>query len=785
MKRSIAIIFLISFGLDAHVSVALAQQTNEPSQSAVLEEIVVTARFRDESVQDIGASIAAYGGDQIDALGIESVSDLAALTPSLNLSDRGPNRNEISIRGIGRSLFQQDVSLSPANIGLYFDDVPVNMPTGAQLDIRSFDLARVEVLRGPQGTLFGEGAQGGAIRYVSADPDLTEFGGAVEVYASTITDGDTGFGGGLMLNMPLSEDKVGLRLSAYRTDQGGFIDNVADGTEDTNGFDANTIRAVLLAKPNDRFRARLMATYEEFSQGAFPRVDSNTDDLVFGLSTAGNFTDDEYSIFSANLSYNFGPLELISISSIHDRKRSREQIEMVNSLISTIFNGFASFVPSNQIDTQDWQQVSQEFRLVSDLDGPFNFVAGAFYKDFELEIVADARSSIYAPFWGATFGTPVNVPSGLASEVAAALGLDAIFGTPIQELLTNDGDQFSLFAEGTFELNDAWKVIAGVRYHKEDITAATTAGLTGLISVGAPTPAFSADTDIEIFLPKFSVEYQPNDSVLAYVTYSEGVRNGNLNSPGSLGIIAGDPALGGLPAALAVAAYDEELVKAVELGLKTSFRDDTLRLNGSIYQNKIEDLQGFVIFGALGGIVANVGDGQSQGIEAELVWRANDFLNIFAGANFTEAELEEPRIFSAPAVATFSNDQKIPFIPETTYSLGAQVTVPSSSSDLIWDGSIVYTYSDEYTTFFQGDEGTIANPYIGDHSILNLSVGVSGERWKASLRVDNVLDEREIIGSGPFDVLFGGPPPGAAGLTYDDRIVTRPRMATLTLQWNF
>ena len=154
-KKKLLALTCASFGASLS-QVPLAQE--EGAQS--LEEIVVTARFREQSVQDIPASMVAFSGEQMAEQGIQDVRDLAKLTPSLNVQDRGPGRNELSIRGIGRSVFQQDIAVSPANIGLYLDDVPINVLQGNQLDIRSFDLNRVEVLRGPQGTLFGEGAQG-------------------------------------------------------------------------------------------------------------------------------------------------------------------------------------------------------------------------------------------------------------------------------------------------------------------------------------------------------------------------------------------------------------------------------------------------------------------------------------------------------------------------------------------------------------------------------------------------------------------------------------------------
>ncbi len=160
MKNSLIAALVLSGSICLPLLIPVAYAQDEEIE---IEEVLVTARYREESIQDIGASIKAISTRELDERGVNTISALAALTPSLSNQERGPNRNEISIRGIGRSLFQQDLTISSPNIGVYFDDVPVNVVVGSQMDIRNLDLARVEVVRGPQGTLYGEGAEGGAV----------------------------------------------------------------------------------------------------------------------------------------------------------------------------------------------------------------------------------------------------------------------------------------------------------------------------------------------------------------------------------------------------------------------------------------------------------------------------------------------------------------------------------------------------------------------------------------------------------------------------------------------
>jgi len=300
-----------------------------------LEEILVTARFRAESAQDIGASISALDSGALRDQGINSARDLANAVPSLNLQDRGPGRNEISIRGVGRSVFQQDIVASAANIGVYLDDVPVNVLQGAQIDLRSFDLGRVEVLRGPQGTLFGEGAQGGAIRYFSQDPEYNEFGGQLEVRAAAVNDGDADVGGGLAINIPISEDKAALRIVGNRVVEPGYIDNDVDGTQNTNDYGANSLRAVFLAEPNERLKIRLMGVYSDADQGAFATMNGDPDaQTLFNISTEGSYVRDEYYIASANISYKFDDFRIESITSYFERNRDRRVLDWCQEFVS-------------------------------------------------------------------------------------------------------------------------------------------------------------------------------------------------------------------------------------------------------------------------------------------------------------------------------------------------------------------------------------------------------------------------------------------------------------------
>jgi len=825
------------------VSAQDAGQDTDESSTLYMEEVVVTARFREEGVQDVGGSITALTGRALQEQGINSVRDLAAFTPSLNLQDRGPGRNEISIRGVGRSVFQQDIIASAANIGVYFDDVPVNVLQGAQIDIRSFDLGRVEVLRGPQGTLFGEGAQGGAIRYFTADPDLSDYSVEGELRFAAVDGGDEDIGGGLSVNIPLVEDKLGIRLMGNRVVEPGYIDNAVDGTEDTNDYDAMSFRAVILAEPNDRLKVRLMGAYSDADQGAFAQMNGDPNDqTLFNISSAGSEVDDEYFIASANISYKFDKFSVTSITSYFERNRDRDVVDAFFTNQAQAFrqlfaatNPFVAFggpdlsglfVPTGavepvfSVDQSSWEQISQEIRFVSDFDGPFNFVAGGFFRDFDQRVESTTRSQqsidllpitlfnisldqLFNPasaFAGFTPTIPAN-PSPLGSELSAQLGLDAFFGATGINTTRSTGQQFSAFAEFTYEVNDKLTLIGGIRSHNEELDASVIGAnyslLAGLAAAGGPgnfPPAAApelGDVDVNVFLPKAAIEYKATEELLLYASYSEGVRNGNINSGSTADTLL---LLLGAEVAQDITTFEEERVRALELGAKYASEDGRIIANIAGYYNFIEDLQSFITFAGppAAGIIDNVGDGRTYGFEADISYSFNENVRAFIGGNYTNAKISDVQLDPNDFLFNFSDGQPIPFIPDYTVTAGLDTNFPLGNSGLEAFARTMFTYTGEYSTFADGPAGTDFNPILGDYGLLDLAFGVRNERWSLDIRVNNLLNEREIIQASPTTAVLQGAlggfdfAPADAPVNFsDDFQITRPRTVLVTLGFQY
>ena len=741
----------------------------------LVEEIVVTARFREESAQDVGASISAYGEQAIRDLGVENMSDLAFVTPGLNLQDRGPNRNEISVRGVGRLVFPQDLLPVSNAIGTYFDDVPLNINIGTQIDMRFFDLERVEVLRGPQGTLFGEGAEGGAVRYVSKDPSLEAAQAIVEADFNRVSHGESAFGARAALSIPLARDRAGLRLVVNRVTQGGFVDNVATGTDDINDFEAVNVRAVFLAEPNDRFRIRLVATHEEMDQDTFWFVTGDPDDLELDFFSDDGFVEDDYDLVSANLSYDFGPLKVESITSYLERDRHRYQIDNVFGGLNTVAVTFAfgSFTRGDTFadDKTSWEQFSQEVRLLSDFDGPFNFVAGLFYRDFDLEITGTNCSPVYLA---------VGFPAECGDDIFAVLNPS---GEP-RGLTTNSGEQISAFFEATWSINDRLRLIAGLRSHNEDVDLATggaTFSLFGFSTVGA----LSESASINELLPKVGLEFDLSDAALLYLTYSAGARNGNLNSPITMAQIE---AAFGPGSSDRYRTYHPERTDAIELGVKSLLLDGTLQFNASAYYNIIDDMQAATFPGGLFAILENVGDGHAVGGDLEVTWRPTNSLLLFASLSVTEAENDDEFIFRdnlppLPKVITPEGTDN-PYTPKTSLSAGAQyawaIEGMGPGTNLVFNVNLQHT--GKYKITFEGDAEE-----LGNFQTLNASIGLVADRWEINLRADNLLDNIEVVSIQELDSdlsPFLGPLQ-PADYSFNEVSHNRPRTLSLTARYSF
>ena len=301
--------------LTASVLVSAAALSAAPAfaQSAIVDELVVTARKRTESVLDVPMSINVVGEQTMQKMGAENYTALLGSVPSLTAYQNGPGRTRLSIRGINNGGGNDNDTQNQETVGIYIDEIPISM--GAlNPELALFDLERVEVLRGPQGTLYGAGSMTGTVRMITHRPNLTEFEGKVDVGLSSVSHGDVGYSMKGLVNVPIITDRVAIRASAYYTQTPGYIDNVKTGEKDVNDGLARGGRVEARFKVTDDFTADLSFFKHNYQDGGRPEDLVRVPGLGRDYPSPDGYKDD-LSVYNLTLNYDLGFANLVSSTS--------------------------------------------------------------------------------------------------------------------------------------------------------------------------------------------------------------------------------------------------------------------------------------------------------------------------------------------------------------------------------------------------------------------------------------------------------------------------------------
>lgn len=713
-------------------------------RSATLEEIVVTATYREESMQDVGLSMSAMSGKDIERQGIVSFKDVALRTPGLNFSDRGPNKNNVSIRGLSNLIVDTAFQRNNPLVGMFLDDVSVVTSFSTQRSFNFYDLERVEVVRGPQGTLYGEGAMGGAVRYITGNPVLDQFEGRLKAGFSNTKNGD-----GLnwrtdgMVNIPVVEGKFGLRVTGFSQRDAGFIDytgttsgavvgSILDGVpkDGANEFTAQGGRVVGLFEASDRLTARFSVSYETSDTDSEFVVSSGAGDLVntnyFTLAPQS----DDVLVFSGKIEYTTDVGTFSSITGYVNRERWDGAQE----------DGASVFflTPSVNDFNMDEEAISQEFRFVSDLEGPFNFLAGLYYKTVDTE-----------------------------NDILIISTLDPSPGTALDEDEFYDAEQIAVFGELSYQVTDRFTATLGLRYFKEEVDSEQIWYQPDFLLSAFPDDAFRATLTVEEVLPKLLLEYAVNDNLMFYANTAKGVRNGGLN-------VTSTVTIGRFLGADIPRTYDQDEAWSYELGAKSQWLDQRLTANLSLYYIDWSDLQALALNPAIGlRYLQNVGDAYSKGLELEISYQANENLSLFVGGNVAEAELKDSFVVAAGVVT--ESGTKVPNTPEFTLTMGVDfdypVTLFGNDLDLVVHAD--YQLIGEQPTAVESEPRDPRFFIADQYDIFNFRAGLESERWDVSIYASNLFDERVGLNRG------GNP---AFGL---NEFVNRPRTVGAAVQFKF
>ncbi len=585
---------------------------------AQLEEVVVTAQKREQSIQDVGIAVSALSGDQIRQLGFGNAQQITALAPGVStVQPNGEANYSIAIRGVANSDFTTNVE-SP--VAIYLDEVYVSQMSGAGFML--FDMERVEILRGPQGTLFGRNATGGLAHFITVKPSLEEFDGYVQAtggfYEQFKLEGAVGG--------PIS-DTVAFRASASVHYNDGYVDNrFLDET--LNNANDEAARLQLLFAPTDGVDVLLNVRggQQDIRTGFFENVTS----LEFGMLTPGEpnpvldgyFDPDlnndvfagDYDRPGFNRLDTFGATatitadigETIVLTSITDYQSvERDYIEDSDASPVPLFNFFL---------TTDAEQFSQELRLNGGSD-PFRWTAGAYYLDLD---VNDSNGAETEPFIDP------------ASDTPAVSGLDNPYTTTTESI--------SLFAQMEYNISEAVTAIAGVRWVQDDKThdysinavdfIPGTTQRNGNPNILATIGTYEGERDDSIWAARLALEVRPKDDLLLYGSYNRGVKGGGFNSP-IFPVATFDDA---------TFSYAPEELDAFEAGFKLDLPGGRVRLNGAAYYYNYDNYQAFTIVG-IDTITQNA-DAESRGFELELQSNPVEGFSVLAGIAYNDIDVD-------------------------------------------------------------------------------------------------------------------------------------------------
>jgi outer membrane receptor protein involved in Fe transport len=612
---------------------ARAQTASAPDEDT--GEIVVTAQKRTERLLDVPQSVTVLSPDKLAANGATQFRDFADTIPGLSFQSSGTGYTQISLRGV---TVGQDAG---ATVAIYVDDVPYGSSTsyarGGQvtLDVGLADLERIEVLRGPQGTLYGASSMGGIIKYVTKAPDLDRIGGHVLAGAATTDHGGASYSLAGSVNLPLQTDRIALRLGGFHSHDGGYADNLARNERNVNSSDVSGVRADLLFAPTDRLRIRLAGFAQNIDRDGFPfgyyQLNGVPQDgpLTHRRPLAEPFKQ-KFRLVSGTIEYDLGPATLTSISS-YQTTHSDFVIDLTLTSLAT-FRSFGAPTAA-AVGTDDHtrtRKFTQEIRLASPGGERFEWLIGGYLTREKSEFFQD---SIIKDATGA------DLPNNVLT-----------FSTPTRY------NEDALFGNLTFNITDRLSLSGGLRYaHNSNRFQQFGTG-----SLGRTSAPFSSKDGVFTYLA--NAKYKIADNTTAYLRYATGYR------PGGPNVVLIDPNTGqlnGLPV------FEPDTLKSYEAGFKSDLFDRRLSIDAAVYHL---DWDNIIVTFSQGGFSAKTnvpGGARINGLELSATARPFEGFTASASFAYQDAKLRE-----ANTNLRAAKGERLPSVPKTTASFSADYTIP-------------------------------------------------------------------------------------------------------------
>ena len=747
------------------VSVLAQSESETPVKSArQLEEVIVTAARREQDIQDVVGGIEVFAGAALERDGADGFEDYVIKIPGVGFRKEGTGGTKLGMRGVSNiSGNISGILDGSSTVGLYLNDVPMQ-GSSALPDLGLYDLNRVEALKGPQGTLYGEGSMGGAIKMILNSPSMVEYEAKAEYSVSETKRGGRNTSWKAAVGGPLWEDRIGARLVATSKDESGYIDYTSLNQEDANETSGDSFRALLNFQVTEKLYAELLYFNDESSSDAAANTQPENRDEYRNTQKEDDFYELDFNLTGLTIKYEFENIEFSSVTSFLETESDaiypfRLTASTIDSSGGPTLRSLGFFIPPDTITGSDvsdeepyrlgvtQEGIAQEFRLVSLGDHRLNWVAGVFFTERDQEY----KSTL---FMDPDLVTPIGLPiPGLTST-----------DTSDPRSLRRDGkqttEQFAVYAEGIYKILPTLELTAGLRWFDETVSLYDEFEVYNIYAAvyeasQAPTLFI---TELEEanqgVLPKLSLAWYLNDANMVYGLVSRGFRSAGPNAQFQFGV--GEPII------------DPDYLWNYEIGTKTQWFEGLLTINGSLFFLDWTDFQAQRRgVGQLGALevdtlyVDNIGDAEVKGAELQVVWLP------FAGAStgFSVGLLDGEVVKTVEGSNALVGG-RLPNMPEFSGNVFFSYTRPIFDS-LNLTLSTSYQIVDEQGTIEVTDEdpdGLPTEPY----DMWKASISIEGAHWGVTLSGDNLLDENvELQKYEPFkdDVLLTIGRPRTVGIT--------------------
>jgi iron complex outermembrane recepter protein len=730
----------------------LAQDTPAPSSSAEpdLQEIVVTASRREEQLGRVPISVAAFTQDQMDAQGVRRVDDIAVLTPGLTFTHNATvdgasgQLTQISIRGI-------QSSVGAGTTGVYIDDTPIQTRALATSSTNAypevFDLSRVEVLRGPQGTLFGAGAEGGAVRFISMAPSLTQYSGYARSELATTDSGAPSYEVGLAGGGPLIQDELGFRASGWFRRDGGWIDRVDPVTletikSDANSQDSATVRLAMTWAPTERLKITPSVFYQNLqyndSSLYWDSLSDPSDQEFRNGRTLGQPSKDVFVLPALAFDYDLGFASLLNNTSFFNRHATGSK-DYTNWIRSQLGLPPLPTLPGENapVILYDTQNVfTEELRLRSNGDGRLSWTLGFFFshaKQFAYENYIDEY--LNQTIMNLTAGAPFCPPAGC--DVQQFFGVPLVGGRSYFVGTEDTLDQQTAgFGQADFQVVGGLKITAGVRVADMKYTNATVTE--GPIAGG--TNASGGVQDEHPVTPKGGLEYQASPNLLFYGSATKGFRPGgsNIIVSTTCGVDLAQLGLKQVPPS-----YDSDNVWSYEIGNKSNLADGHFQINSSLFWidwNRIQQNINLPVCG--GAFVGNLGAAVSKGFDVQSRFQPITGLTVELSGGYTDATYSETTRGGSGSITAEKGDP-----------IGVPKWSGTASSEYDFPSFGLRSYA-RFDFQFIG-EGPAQDPRVYGYDpalrptdethMLNVRLGTHLSDWNLSVFANNVTNDAPVL----------------------------------------